>query len=192
MAGVIYEPLRIARQVGDALDWLDVPWHLGGSLASSLHGVPRSTDDIDLVADLKPAAVRPLVDALGAEFFIDADMIQDAIRRVASFNLLHLATMTKVDVFILKRSAHARAELARCRVVDLGGGLSLPVTSAEDIILEKLIWYEKGGRVSERQLRDVMGVLEVSGASLDWAYLERAAAALGVEALWEEVRGRAL
>ena len=155
-------------------------------MASSLHGLPRFTQDVDLVADLRLVHVLPLVADLEVEFYIDADSVRDAIRRRASFNLIHLATMTKVDVFLLKGDALSRGEMARRVRLTFAEGVEISIATAEDIILQKLDWYRKGEFVSERQWRDVLGVIKVRGAALDLSWLRETSAEVGLEGLLEE------
>jgi len=179
------EPIEVALQVGSALDALGVEWLVGGSVASSLHGIPRATQDIDLVAALQDRHVLPLVAALEADFYIDADMIRGALQCRGSFNLIHLATMTKVDIFAPRGDPLSRLEMGRRRRYALGDaeGRSLPLASPEDIILQKLHWFRKGGAVSERQWRDVLGVLKIQSPQLDLKYLEDLAEATGLARL---------
>ncbi len=175
-----------------AFNALGVPFQVGGSLASSAWGLPRSTQDADLVADLQLQHVDQFVARLQDSYYIDASMIRDAIAKQSSFNLLHLATMLKVDVFILKRSAFDDAAFQRARPQWLDDPQSEQVlfTSPEDIILHKLVWYQLSGEVSERQWLDVLGVLKVQAEDLDAAYLREWAAKLGVAELlaraWQE------
>lgn len=167
--------------LADALDDLGVTFRVGGSVASSALGVGRSTFDIDLVADLAGRHVDALVERLGDAYYIDGDMIRDAIRRRASFNVIHLATMMKVDVFVLKDRAFDQAVFARstASTLDERQPRVYPLTTAEDIILHKLE-CRLGDGVSERQWQDVIGVFRIQGPSLDRAYLERWADDLGV------------
>jgi hypothetical protein len=167
--------LRMAR----ALDELGVPYFVGGSFASSHHGLPRSTQDADVVADLREEHVGPLLERLRGEFYVDDERARDAVARRASFNVIHLATMFKVDLFVLADEPHAREELARRQPLALAPG-TLAVASAEDTLLHKLRWYRLGGGASERQWGDALGILKVQGRLLDRAYLDRWAADLGV------------
>ena len=169
--------------VARAFEQLGISWHLGGSVVSSVYGVPRSTLDVDLVADLRLEHVERLVEALIDAYYIDEEMVRDAVRRRASFNVIHLETMLKVDVFILKRAAYDQLAFSRMQRKELEPGEEYPVASAEDTILNKLDWYRIGNEVSERQWTDVLGVIRVQRERLDRDYLKTWAAALTLEVL---------
>lgn len=171
-------------QVIEALDGLEVAYFVGGSVASAAYGTPRATLDADLVADLQMAHVPAFVDALQDQFYVDEPMIEDAIRRRGSFNVLSLATMFKVDVFVLKDRPfdHSQMERRRKLAVDPEAA-PVFVASMEDIILSKLEWYRLGNEVSERQWGDVLGVLRTQAGQLDRAYLRRWAGELGIDDL---------
>ena len=186
---MLTEQIAVTLAVVDALDALGVPYAIGGSFASALHGVMRATMDADLVADLRLEHVEPLVQALDDAFYADAEMMRDAIRRQGSFNLIHLGTMFKVDVFVAKLRAFDRSQLARRQLHLLSEDPERHayVISAEDVVLSKLEWYRMGGEVSDCQWRDVLGVLEVQGDRLDQDYLRRMSVELGVTDLLERV-----
>jgi hypothetical protein len=184
---MLSEPIAVTLLVVDALEALGVSYAIGGSLSSALHGVMRSTLDADLVADLRLEHAAPLAQALSGAFYADAEMIRDAIRRHVYFNVIHLQTAFKVDVFVIKARAFDRAQLARrqSRLLSEDPARYAYVTSAEDIVLSKLEWYRMGGQVSDRQWRDVLGVLAVQGKWIDVAYMRAMAVKLGVSDLLE-------
>jgi hypothetical protein len=185
---MLSEPIAVTLLVIQALDALGVPYLIGGSLASAVHGVARATVDTDLVADLRPEHAEPLAQALRDAFYVDAESIQDAIRRRSSFNVIHLETMFKVDVFVRKRRPFDQAQFERrqAQVVATDPERTAYVASPEDTVLTKLEWYRMGGEVSDRQWRDVLGVLKVQGERLDLVYLRRWAAALRIADLLEQ------
>ena len=176
----------VARVV-DALEELGVRYHIGGSVASSLLGTPRTTIDIDLVAALRPEHIELFVSALGAAYYVDVDAVRDAVRRQASFNAIHLATMMKIDVFVLKRRLYDQTAFARMQRAALteADDRLVWIASPEDIILNKLEWYRMGSEVSERQWRDVMGVVQVQGSALNLEYLRHWADVLAIRDLLE-------
>jgi hypothetical protein len=178
--------LSAITPVIEALEELGVPYHIGGSVASSIYGILRATIDADLIADLRLEHIRPLVIRLQTNYYIDEDMIRDAIRRRSSFNVIHLDTMLKVDVYIPKSRSFDQEELRRVQQeVLLEGTRPFNVASPEGTILNKLEWYRMGGEVSNRQWNDILGVFKVQGTHLDMAYLQRWAANLKVTDLLE-------
>lgn len=179
--------LAVTLSVIDELEALGIPYALGGSLASSAHGVPRSTMDADIVADVREEHVEPLVRALSRVFYVDAEAVRDAIRQCSSFNLIHLQAMVKVDIFIPKRRPFDVAQLTR-RVPEIAATepeRTIFVTSPEDTVLAKLEWYRAGGEVSDRQWSDILGILKVQAPLVDRAYLRHWAPTLGVADLLE-------
>ena len=176
------EPIAVTLQVVEVLDALGVPYLIGGSFASSVYGTYRATADVDLVADLKFEHVEPLVTALREQFYIDTEMVRDAIRHRRSFSAIHLTTMVKVDVFIPQRRPYSQAQLERRvkRIIWPEPECTAYLASAEDNILAKLEWYHMGGEVSDRQWRDVLGVLKAQGNRLEIAYMRQWAAALNM------------
>ncbi len=190
----MHATLEVLKQVTQALEQAGVPYRVGGSVASSALGVPRATLDIDIVADLQPHHVAPLAQLLGLDFYFDQAHALEAIRRRSSFNLLHLEKAVKVDIFLLKPSAFEQNAFAREYRITLEEPTppySVAFCTAEDILLHKLRWYEMGGRVSERQWGDILGILRVQTA-LDLAYLHHWAGELGLAELLEQALAQAL
>src|SRR5574341_1280254 len=181
------ETTRITLLVTQALEHIGISYAVGGSLASSLHGVMRSTLDVAIVTDLRLEHIQPLVAALSKEFYADDEMMRDAIQRRSSFNLIHYETSFKVDIFVPKSRAFDQMQLERRRtsIVTTDPERALYVTSPEDVILSKLEWYRMGGEVSDRQWRDILGVLKTKLEQLDVAYLRKWARELKVEDLLE-------
>ena len=179
-------PLAALLQLIDALKSLGIDYMVVGSLASSVHGEYRATADIDVVAAITAEQVRPLVSALTGDFYIDDLNVSKAISQGRSFNVIHLAGIFKVDVFI-PTSDFDKQELSRreLREIDADGPHEIWIATAEDTIIAKLRWYRLGNEVSEMQWRDVKGVIGTQGARLDRAYLKTWADRLGVLDLLE-------
>lgn len=167
----------------DAFERLGVPYYVGGSVASAAHGVFRTTADADLVAALHLGHVDRLVAWLRKDYYVDAGMIREAIADHACFNVIHLPTMFKVDVFIAKERAfdrHAFGRKIRKAIDPAIPEFEVFLASAEDIILAKLEWYRLGDEVSERQWSDVQSVLKTQKDRIDRVYLAKWATELGV------------
>ncbi len=180
--------------VVDALERLGVAYQIGGSVASSVYGVPRATMDIDLVADLRPEHVQPLAALLQEQYYINPEAIHEALHRRSSFNRIHLETMVKVDVFVLRERPYDQEAFRRTRrdTLEEESGREFSLSAPEDVILNKLAWFRMGGEVSERQWNDVIGVLRVQANALDVPYLTHWAAVLGLADLLERAFREAL
>lgn len=188
---MLAEPLQIVAKIARILSDLGVDYVVGGSLASSLFGVPRATQDVDFAADLRLDHVDALTSALAGEFYADAGQIRDAVQRRGSFNVIHLGAPFKADVFIRKESAWSREEMARARIVSIDtpdGPVDVRFAGPEDTLLHKLVWYRRGHEVSDRQWGDILGVLKVQGDALDHSYLDHWAPLLDVMDLLARAR----
>jgi hypothetical protein len=174
-----------------ALEQLGVRYYVGGSLASSLYGLSRSTMDADLVAELAAEHVHPLAETLVATYYVSEPAMAEAIARQSCFNVIHLATSFKVDVFVLKDRDYDREAMTRRRADSLDPdhpAQEIYFASPEDVVLAKLEWFRLGGGVSDRQWRDVVEVLRVQAGALDEDYLDRWAPAIGVAELLQKAR----
>jgi len=179
--------LEVTLKVTGVLERLGVAYLISGSLASTLYGMVRTTQDANIVAEMTLEHLPAFVAALQDEFYVDDEMIVEAIQRRSSFNIIHRETMFKVDVFVPAPRPFLRAQLSRVKrhTFAAKGGTGAMFASPEDVILSKLEWYRLGSEVSERQWRDVIGVLKVCAGELDLDYLCRWADELGVADLLE-------
>jgi hypothetical protein len=184
------DPFAILGEVVRVFEDLHIPYLVGGSMASSVHGEPRFTRDIDLVADIGEAQVSPLVTALAEQFYADEDLFRAALTRQDCVNIIHLAAAYKIDIFFPGEDGWGQQQLSRRVRVEMGSQ-EYYVASAEDMILQKLRWYRLGGEVSDNQWRDVQGILRVQVNTLDRNYLNRWATELQLMDLLERAIGEA-
>jgi hypothetical protein len=178
MTDWLVAPLRVIS----VLELLDVQYVIGGSVATLVHGIPRFTNDIDIIVNFNPENIEPFVCALEQEFYVDREAIKGALEHQGSFNLLHYDTMFKVDIFFAKDRSFDRAQLSRRVLKKLSSDSprQVYVLTAEDNIVAKLEWYRMAGEVSERQWRDVLGIMKTKLSALDIEYMRKAAESLGV------------
>jgi len=173
----------------EVLDRLEIPYMVVGSGAAAIHGRPRMTRDVDLVARIEPEQIEPFVEELQSEFYIDELQIREALRTGRSFNVIHLASSFKFDIFPASDDPYSQAQLGRRRFEASSIWTREPaefaVIAPEDLILGKLQWYRQGGEVSEQQWNDVLAVLAVQRERLDLEYMRRWAAELKVAELLE-------
>ena len=173
--------LDVASFVIEALNRAAIRYTVGGSLASSFSGEPRASIDVDIVVDMAATQIAPFIAALGDQFYADAAALGRAVATRTSTNLIHQASGIKVDLFVAGSLLDAR-QLERRRLVHVTTDPDRHwfVHSPEDILLQKLLWYRQGGEVSDRQWRDVLGILLVQGPALDRAYLRDRAGRRGL------------
>jgi len=187
------EPLQVLQLVVSKLNELRVPYMGGGSIASSVYGPPRTTQDADLVIELTRNQIDPFIQAVLPEFYVDRGLIERAVAERSSFNIIHLKSSFKIDFFILRQeSFHLGAfQRRQLREVDPYSGVWAYLQSAEDTLLHKLSRYRQGGCVSENQWRDALGILKGQEERLDWLYLRRWAQELQIQDLLEQARQEA-
>jgi hypothetical protein len=150
--------LGVVVQVVGILEDLSIPYHLGGSFASTIHGIPRQTYDVDIVVDLPQELGRQLVRVLAGDFYVSESAAAAAISRRSCFNAIHLATGFKVDFFVKGHHQYDDVELGRSVTQQIVADppKSAEVKSPEDVILRKLQWFKDGGGISDRQWKDVL------------------------------------
>ncbi len=182
------DPIRITLLVAQVFEDLGIRYLIGGSLASTVYGRVRTTQDADIVAEMGIEDVHPFLDRLKSDFYLDEDMIVEAIQRNSSFNIIHRASMFKVDVFVPSMSPFTQSELERARkhIVARQPDIAAYFTSPEDTILAKLNWYRLGGETSERQWNDVIAIFQISAGNLDFDYLQRWGKELNISDLIEK------
>ncbi len=178
------EELDLLIVVAERLDAARIPYMLSGSTAMNVYAEPRMTRDIDVVVEIGLAEVETIAGVFAADFYCDRDMIRHAVDHQGTFNVIHTATVIKVDCIVRKNTPYRRFEFGRRRVVIVEGH-AIRVVSPEDLVLSKLAWAKPSH--SEMQLRDVRNLI-ASVSTLDWGYLERWAAELTVVDLLAEVR----
>ena len=184
------EQNELLRHAIRSLEALGIPYMIGGSLASSAYGEPRLTNDIDIVADLTDEQVqRLLVKFPPDEFYMDEDKIREAIARQGQFNIIHPTSGYKVDIFICGQDAYGRSQLSRRRRLEASNGEHAFFASPEDVIIKKMEYFKIGQ--SERQFRDIVGMLRVQGEQVDRSYIRQWAARMDLTEVWEVVLRRA-
>lgn len=177
-------PGDLLAAIADRLEAAGVPYMVVGSIAGSFHGLPRTTVDVDVVIDPTAEALREFVDALPADdYYVAETAVLEAFDRRSSFNIIEQATGWKVDLLIRKDRPFSASEFERRTAVPIFGRHT-PIATAEDTIIAKLEWARAGE--SERQLRDVAGILDVSGETIDREYIGRWVEELRLQDAWEQ------
>ena len=164
---------------------LGIDYYIGGSVASSTYGISRATIDVDLIAKIEINHVDKLVKSLDKYYYISAGMIKNAIEEKTSFNLIHLETMIKIDVFIFKGQPYDIKAFGRCQTdtLDDENPRKFNLSSPEDVILSKLQWYKMSNEVLQQQWKDVLGIMKVQSDRLDFEYLKYWASQLNLNNL---------
>ena len=179
----VAEPLEVLQQVVSALKQAEVPYLIGGSFASGIHGKARSTQDLDILCDFRSSDLEKFISLVEPYFFIDEDLFRTQVRRKESVNIIHIRTMFKVDLFT-RIGDFEEEQLKRTLAIDpFSSGFLVNFASAEDTILAKLRWYQLGNQQSSYQWKDLQGVVNIQQDNLDIDYLKTWAARLQVSEL---------
>ena len=180
---------ELLRYMVDTLESLGIEYMVSGSQASIYYGEPRMTQDIDVIADVTPSHLPPLLERFAApEFYVSEEAARDATATCGQFNIIHSPTGLKIDVVVRKDTPYPQVEFERRRREPILPGRDAYFARPEDVILNKLLYFQRGG--SERHLRDIAGMLRVSGAEIDTGYIDDWAQRLGVGDIWQAVRRR--
>jgi len=171
------------------LEGLGIRYAVGGSIASSVYGRVRFTQAADINLEPFDDKAQRFYEMVKKEFYISKDAMKHALLETGSFNIIHLGTAFKIDLFIRKQGIFGEQIFKRARNLSLGGkeAKNFCITSPEDIILLKLLWYRDSGYSLEKQIEDVTGILEVQAGLLDINYIKSWAANLGISDLISRV-----
>lgn len=188
------EPISVTILVTSVFEKLKIPYLIGGSMASTIYGMVRTTQDVDIIAEMQLQHVEPFIASLQSDFYLDEELIADSIQHKSSFNIIHRKTMFKVDIFIPHETPFQHSQLIRAekQIMTSNPKTSAYFASPEDTIIAKLEWFRMGGEVSERQWRDIVGILKVRAGVLDLGYLRKWASELNVIELFEKALAEAM
>jgi len=180
----------LLRYVAEALEALGIEYMIGGSQASTYYGEPRFTQDIDIVARLDAARVAALLERFPPPaFYASEEAAREAVETRGQFNVIHPESGLKIDIFVAKDTPYDRLSLQRRHQLPLVPGRSAYFARAEDVILYKMLYYREGG--SEVHVRDILGMLKVSGGEIDPRYVAEWASRLGLAEIWASIVTRA-
>jgi hypothetical protein len=175
-------PLQVTLHLSEIFERLNIPYFIGGSVASSVVGEPRSTDDVDIVIQIDRTRTIKLIPELQGDFYLNEDTIRNSVENGRSFNIIHFATAQKIDLFPSGMGPFDVEQMKRRKKARIAGqaGPELYIATAEDVLLRKLEWYRKGGEVSDRQWRDILGIIRVQKERLDLSYTRNWAESLKI------------
>ncbi len=168
------------------LEKLNIPYLVTGSIAAMAYGEPRLTNDIDIVADIDLNQAQKLKDCFPeSDFYLEIESVKKAINQRHQFNIIHPSSGLKIDVMIPDRDSFNRSRFSRTKRLNISETSSAEFAAPEDVIIKKLEYYQKGG--SDKHLRDIVGMMKISGAMIDEAYIMDWAEKLGLSDLWKSV-----
>ncbi len=177
----------LLRSVIDILERLELRYFVTGSVAAIYYGEPRFTNDIDVVVDLPPERIPELLDSFpSGEYYLSEEALRHAVKQQGRCNVIHMASGLKIDLVIAADTLFNRSRFERARRVRPADDLEARFASAEDVILKKMDFFREGG--SEKHLRDITGILMISGDQLDQDYIESWADQMGLETIWRTIK----
>lgn len=183
------ELYELLQKIAETFERLEIPYLITGAVASMAYGEPRLTNDIDLVADVDENHIADLLAAFPPdEFYMSREMILQAIRQRGQFNIIHPASGLKLDIIIRQDTPFDRSRFARIRRISPAESYQANFASPEDVMIKKMEYYREGG--SEKHLRDITGILKISGKEVDESYVSEWAERLGLTEIWNAVRRR--
>lgn len=182
-------PFELLQKVAEAFEKLRIPYLVTGSVASMAYGEPRLTNDIDIVAAIEVRHMQGLLKAFPEdEFFVTEEMIKDAISNLGQFNIIHPASGLKVDVILKKNSPFDNSRFSRARRIHPAESYDASFAAPEDVIIKKMEYYKEGA--SEKHLRDITGILRISGDIVDKDYISTWADRFGLSEIWDAIQKR--
>jgi hypothetical protein len=183
------ELFELLRKVVDVFERLGISYLVTGSVAAMAFGEPRLTNDIDIVAAIEEKHVKDLVTAFPSnEFYISEEIVREAIHHQGQFNIIHPASGIKVDIIIKQDTPFDNSRFGRVHRIYPAESYQANFAAPEDVIIKKMEYYKAGG--SEKHLRDIAGILKISGEIVDWDYITTWAERLDLTEVWDAVRER--
>ena len=180
------EPSELLRYVVGVLEHLEIEYLITGSMASMAYGEPRFTNDIDIAIQISPAQVTGLCAAFPEnDFYLNADAAREEVRQRGQFNVIHSTSGLKIDFMVASEDAFNASRFARRRLLSIAPNQSALFAAPEDVIVRKLQYYREGG--SEKHLRDIRGIIKLTGDAIDQAYLDAWIDRLDLRDEWDRV-----
>ena len=179
-------PHELLEKVAKVFESLGIDYVVTGAIASIFYGEPRLTNDIDIVASIEKKDIPGLIEAFPEnEFYVEREQVEEAVEKCRQFNIIHPASALKIDIMIKKDTPFDKSRFSRARMISPAGSYKARFASPEDVIIKKMDFFKRGG--SEKHLRDIAGMIRVSGSELDLDYISRWADRLGLTEIWEEI-----
>lgn len=183
------QPNDLLRHAVQCLEKFHIPYFITGAVAGIVYGEPRLTNDIDIVADIREDQISGLKECFPeGEYYFDVDSALRAIRSKSQFNIIHPSSGLKIDLMIPNRGLFDQSRFGRIRRIKSDPENDANFASPEDVILKKLEYYREGR--SEKHIRDIIGIIKVSGEMIDFSYISDWAGNLGLAEIWAAVRSR--